>query len=108
MVAAKHVANLPAGAVQGPPPRLPWRRSKGQHMARDDRERNAESQRIIRRVGTESEVSMARKVRNHMAGADADQQDWAELWGTRIGRILGALLLAYLLWWLIGFFAGGA
>lgn len=76
-----------------------------------DEENQAESRRIIGRVGTESEASMARRaadrVAGHMTGRDAEGGDWAELWGTRIGRWLGAALLVYLVWWLIGFAAGG-
>ncbi len=68
-----------------------------------DKENAAESRRIIRRVDAESEATMARRVQNHMNGRDADEKDWAELWGTRIGRWLGVALLVYLLWWLIWF-----
>jgi hypothetical protein len=75
-------------------------------MGRDD-DRQAESQRIIGRIGAESEASMTRRVKDHMAGRDADDKDWAELWGTRIGRWLGLALLVYLVWWLIGFAASG-
>lgn len=79
-------------------------------MSRDE-DNQAESRRIIGRVGTESEASMARRaadhITGHMAGRDAEGGDWAELWGTRIGRWLGAALLVYLVWWLIGFLAGG-
>lgn len=66
-----------------------------------------ESQRIIRRVGQESEPSMAQRVRSHMAGEDADQNDRAEVWGTRLGRALGLALLIYLLYWLISFTSTG-
>lgn len=75
-------------------------------MSKDD-ERRAESRRIIGRVGAETEASMVRRARDHMAGKDADEKDWAEVWGTRIGRWLGAVLLIYLVWWLISFVAGG-
>jgi hypothetical protein len=75
-------------------------------MGRDD-DREAESQRIIGRVGAESEPTMAGRVKNHMAGRDVQDKDWAELWGTRIGRWLGLALLLYLIWWLIDFTASG-
>ncbi len=71
-----------------------------------DRENQAEARRIIGRVGAESDASMMRRVQNHMNGRDADEKDWAELWGTRIGRWAGVVLLIYLVWWLIGFAAG--
>lgn len=76
-------------------------------MSRDDEDRQAEAQRIIGRVGSESEASMTRRVKDHMTGRDADDRDWAELWGTRIGRWLGLALLVYLVWWLIDFTASG-
>jgi hypothetical protein len=62
-----------------------------------------ESKRIIRRVGQESEATMATRIRRHMSGADADPDDWVEIWGTRIGRILSVVLAAVLVWWLIDF-----
>lgn len=68
-------------------------------------ERDAESRRIIKRVGEETEASMAgraaRRARDHLAGKDADQEDWAELWGTRIGRVLSIALLIAALGWLL-------
>jgi hypothetical protein len=62
-----------------------------------------ESKRIIRRVGQESEATMATRIRRHMSGADADPDDWVEIWGTRIGRVLSVILAAVLVWWLIDF-----
>lgn len=79
-------------------------------MSRDE-DNQAESRRIIGRVGVESEASMMRRaadrVTGHMAGRDAERGDWAELWGTRIGRWLGVALLVYVVWWLIDFMASG-
>lgn len=75
-------------------------------MSRDD-DRDVESRRIIERVDAESEASMTRRVQNHMTGRDADEKDWAELWGTRIGRWLGVILLIYLVWWLVRFAVDG-
>ena len=62
-----------------------------------------ESKRIIRSVGQESEATMATRIRRHMSGADADPDDWVEIWGTRIGRVLSVVLAAVLVWWLIDF-----
>ena len=80
-------------------------------MSENDKDEQAESRRIIGRVGQESEASMVRRtadrVTGHMSGRDAEGQDWTELWGTRIGRWLGIALLAYVLWWLFDFMAKG-
>lgn len=80
-------------------------------MSRDDRERQAESRRIIGRVGLESETSMVRRatdrVAGHMSGRDVEGEDRIELWGTRIGRWLGVGLLLYVLWWLFNFMMAG-
>ena len=75
-----------------------------------DRRDQAESRRIVDRAGAESEASMTRRavgrVGDHMAGRDAEGGDWAERWGTRIGRWLGVGLLVYVIWWLIDFSSG--
>lgn len=70
-----------------------------------DKDRETESRRIIGRVGAEVDGSMMQRVRNHMSGRDAEGEDRAELWGTRVGRWFGLALLVYLIWWLIGFAA---
>lgn len=74
-------------------------------MSRDD-DRSAESRRIIDRVGAETEASMVKRARDHMSGKDADERDWAELWGTRIGRWLGVVLLIYLVFNLFSLLVG--
>lgn len=66
-----------------------------------------ESRRIINRVGQETEATMAQRVRDHMEGRDADQNDWAEVWGTRIGRGMGVVILLILLWSLFSIITGG-
>ena len=73
-----------------------------------DKDKQAESRRIIGRVGQETEATMLKRAQDHMAGRDADEKDWAEVWGTRIGRWLGLALLVYLVWWLIRFTMEGA
>lgn len=73
----------------------------------DGTDRQRQSRRIIDRIGAESEASMVRRASDHMAGRDAEGKDWAELWGTRIGRWLGLALLVYLVWRLVGFAASG-
>lgn len=65
----------------------------------------AESQRIIRRVGQETEATMAarmkRRARDHLTAADAPEDDWVEVWGTRIGRIAGLIVFALLVGWIL-------
>jgi len=64
----------------------------------DNDERLEESKRILERVaqdteavGTSSMRRVAERVKGHMSAEDAEQNDWAELWGTRIGRILSVI-----------------
>jgi hypothetical protein len=71
-------------------------------MSPDDKAEK-ESRRIIDRVGMESEPSMLGRARDHVRGKDADEKDWVELWGTRIGRWVGVVFLLYLIWWLFDF-----
>ena len=83
-------------------------------MGRENSEREAESRRILERVvreaeagGTSAVMRMARQARNHMGAEDTDKEDWAEYWGTRIGRSLAVLLFAGLSIWLILFLLRG-
>lgn len=66
-------------------------------------ERAAESRRILEGVERDSETvgssSLARtaaRARDHMAGRDAPQDDPAEIWGRRIGRGLGLVVVVAL------------
>ena len=61
---------------------------------RHDEER-AESRRILDRVSQEAEAGgrgvidrAADRAHHHLAASDVDQSDWAEYWGTRIGRTM--------------------
>ena len=47
-------------------------------------------------------------MRDHVAAADADRTDPIEVWGTRIGRILGLLLALGLMVWLVLFLTRGS
>jgi len=47
----------------------------------------AESRRILGQI--EEESGYARRLKNHLNAADADQNDRIETWGTRIGRTIG-------------------
>jgi hypothetical protein len=82
----------------------------------DDREseRRAESRRILERVSQEAESGghsvidrAARRARDHVTAADVDRDDWVEYWGTRIGRVLGLVLLVGLIVWLVLYLAQG-
>jgi hypothetical protein len=80
-----------------------------------DGERSVESQRILDRVAREADSSgldligrTAHRARSHYAAADADQSDWAELWGTRIGRVIGPIVIVALVFWALSLLAGGA
>ena len=82
-------------------------------MAEDrESERKAESRRILERVSREAESGghsaidrAARRARDHVTAADVDRDDWVEYWGTRIGRMLGLLLLVGLIVWLVIYLA---
>jgi len=75
-----------------------------------------ESRRILERVAHDSRGGlagtsvMARAVersKSHLAAGDADQEDRIELWGTRIGRVLGLAFVAGLAVWLILYLSRG-
>lgn len=79
---------------------------------RDDEENAREAMRVLDRVSRESETlatsslaRIARQASDHMAGADADQHDPAEVWGRRVGRSMGVVaaivLLVMLIQWLL-------
>jgi hypothetical protein len=82
-------------------------------MSGQDSDREAESRRILDRVSREAESGgsfvsrTAKRARDHMTAEDADKDDWAEYWGTRIGRGLGIVLLVCLLIWLFLFLMRG-
>ena len=80
-----------------------WRLFAGMAKRRDQNE--TESRRIIERVQQESETGIlgrtARRFENHIGAKDADQSDWAEVWGTRIGRTLGAIAVVTAFIWLV-------
>ena len=72
-----------------------------------DNDAERESRRILDRVAQESETigasSMRRvadQVKGHMQAKDEDAEDWAELWGTRIGRGLGLVFVIVLVFYL--------
>lgn len=76
-------------------------------MSGDNENRQAESRRILDRIAREADADGAsateRRNRPVHTGESADSEDWAEYWGTKIGRALGLLLLIGLLIWMIRF-----
>lgn len=75
---------------------------------RSDTEDVEEARRILDRVSQESETigasSMRRAadhVKGHIGAKDEDAEDWAELWGTRIGRGLGLIFVVILIIYLV-------
>jgi hypothetical protein len=80
-----------------------------------DRDRAAESRRILERISREAHAGdaslvsrAAKRARDHVSATDADGDDWIEQWGTRIGRVLGLAICAGLLVWLVMFLLRGA
>lgn len=68
-----------------------------------NRDQEAEARRILDRVNQESETigaSSMRRVAEHVKGhthaKDDEAEDWAELWGARIGRGLGLVFVLVL------------
>jgi hypothetical protein len=76
------------------------RHAKAAEEARRDIERLSHQSEV---VGTSGMVRAAKKAQAHFSGADAPQNDPAEIWGRRIGRGLAALFAAFLLWWLANY-----
>ena len=83
-------------------------------MARDsDEERDAEARRILDRISRESDggsllTRATSRLRRHVTAKDAEAEDAVDYWGTRIGRILGLILVAACVIWLISFLARSA
>jgi hypothetical protein len=90
-------------------------RNEGSAMAGTrDGERDAESRRILDRVAREQHSVLGffdrgtKRARGHLNADDADQSDWFEVWGTRIGRMIGVLAVAAFLVWLVIHLSFGA
>ena len=77
----------------------------------NDGDRHAESRRILDRVARE-EASLigrsANRARGHLSAADADQNDRIEVWGTRIGRVVGIVVIIAFCFWALSYLAAGA
>lgn len=76
----------------------------------NDEERRRESERVLERVSTESEVlgtsslvRQANKARDHLVGADGDQTDKVEVWAKRVGRGFSVVAFILLAIWLVNY-----
>jgi hypothetical protein len=82
--------------------------------ATKDGDRDAESRRILDRIAREQHSGLgllgsgAERARGHLSADDADQSDWIEVWGTRIGRMIGMLVVAAFLVWVVIYLSSGA
>lgn len=69
------------------------------HMS-DEQDRLAQSKRILRQVERDSDhpgfAPMAH-LQRHLSATDVNGEDRLEVWGTRIGRGLGLLIMVFLL-----------
>lgn len=73
-----------------------------------------ESKRILDRIARESDAGgtsfvarAARGARDHVTAADADRSDPIEYWGTRIGRVLGLVIIVAMAAWLAVYIVNG-
>jgi hypothetical protein len=82
-------------------------------MARpNDGDRHAESRRILDRVAREGRVGLlgrtAERAQGHLTAADVDQNDRIEVWGTRIGRVVGVIVIIAFCFWALSYLTSGA
>ncbi|MGO4447859.1 hypothetical protein AB4Y96_02950 [Phyllobacterium sp. TAF24] len=84
-------------------------------MAANDKERQTvtESKRILERISRETNPGgksaverTVNRTKGHFTAEDADAADPIEIWGTRIGRVLGLLVLIAMFIWLISSITG--
>ncbi len=54
-------------------------------------------------IGASALARAAERARGHFSAADAPQNDPVEIWGRRIARVLAAVFVLFLLWWLVGY-----
>ncbi|RCW84266.1 hypothetical protein [Phyllobacterium bourgognense] len=70
---------------------------------------DTESRRIIERINRESAsqgTTIVERTKDHFSAGDADSADPIEVWGTRIGRFLGLLVLIAMIIWVISSIVG--
>lgn len=76
-------------------------------MKGGDEER--EARRIIERVGAETEARMRPGQAKRADGkdrAETDEEDWAEFWGKRIGRVFSFVLFFVAVYWIWQYLSG--
>ena len=85
------------------------REAKTRQERQDDKV--AQAERALSRVDTEGEAlgtsafaRTAKRAKDHLGANDADPDDPIEIWGTRIGRIGGAIFAIFLVLWLVSHF----
>ena len=69
------------------------------------RDHETESKRILDRLNHESAsggLSAVDRAKGHFSAKDADAADPIEVWGTRIGRLLGLLVVIAMFIWFLG------
>ena len=78
------------------------------HREEKDAERQREAEAALRRVerdsetvGTSSAARIASKAGDHFSNADAENDDWTEVWGRRIGRVGGLIFVLWLVFYLV-------
>jgi hypothetical protein len=76
-------------------------------------DRSAESRRILDRIASETDPGgfagrTVLRARDHLEARDADHADWAEVWGTRIGRAIGILITVAVIAWALSLLFAGA
>ncbi|UUP17427.1 hypothetical protein [Nitratireductor thuwali] len=70
------------------------------------RDRRNESEGILDRVNREVESRpLIDRTKKHFKADDAPEDDWAELWGRRIGRVLSVVLVILVIGWIFSFLA---
>jgi hypothetical protein len=86
-------------------PERPDHQADADRAKRDLDRLNAQSEVL----GTSSMTRVAGRAKDHLMGNDApDQEDWAEVWGRRIGRTAGVIFAIYLVYWLLNFLTRGS
>lgn len=76
-------------------------------VADGNRNREAESRRILDRVAAESDIGSGHAVHSARRPDGVDADDWAEYWGKRIGRMLSMVFIIGMLLWLLLFLVRG-